>query len=216
MTRVRSDTRVFWDVDTQVDFIQPDGKLYVAGAETIVGNLAALTDFAHTSGIRIVGSSDSHTVGDDELSDKPDFVDTYPPHCLAGTPGQARIPETTLRDVLVVEPEAAPAEVLKRLSGHDGDILFHKRYFDVFTNPNVGPVIDALAIDEVVLYGVALDVCNRYAVEGLLERYPGLPITLVTDAVRAINEDARDELLTDWQRRGVELTRTAEIVNEAG
>ena len=105
--------------------------------------------------------------------------------------------------------------MLKRLPGHSGDILFHKRYFDVFTNPNVGPVIDALGIDEVVLYGVALDVCNRYAVEGLLERYPGLPISVVTDAVRAINEDARDELLADWQRRGVKLTRTAEVVGQA-
>ena len=206
---------VFWDVDTQVDFIHPNGKLHVAGAEAIIGNLAALTDFAHSNRIRIVGSSDSHTLDDDELSDEPDFVDTYPPHCLVGTPGQRRIPETALRDVLVVEPDDAPAEVLKRLPGHGGDILFHKRYFDVFTNPNVGPVIDALAIDEVVLYGVALDVCNRYAVEGLLVRYPGLPITVVTDAVRAINEDARDELLNDWQRRGVKLTRTAQVVAEA-
>lgn len=205
-------TRVFWDVDTQVDFIRPDGKLHVSGAETIVGNLAALTNHAHANGIRIVGSSDSHAPTDDELSDTPDFVDTYPPHCLAGTPGQKRIPETALRDTLVVEPDDATAKILARLPAHDGDILFHKRYFDVFTNPNVGPVVDALAIDEVVLYGVALDVCNRYAVEGLLERYPGLPITVVTDAVRAINEDRRGELLGDWQRRGVRLARTVEIV----
>lgn len=207
-------TRVFWDVDTQVDFIHPDGKLHVSGAETIVGNLAALTNHAHANGIRIVGSSDSHAPTDDELSDTPDFVDTYPPHCLAGTPGQKRIAETALRDALVVEPDDATAEVLERLPAHAGDILFHKRYFDVFTNPNVGPVIDALAIDEVVLYGVALDVCNRYAVEGLLERYPDLPITVVTDAVRAIDEDRRGELLGDWQRCGVRLARTAEIVAE--
>ena len=208
-------TRVFWDVDTQVDFIHPDGKLHVAGAETIIGNLAALTSYAHANGIRIVGSSDSHAPTDDELSDTPDFVDTYPPHCLAGTPGQQRIPETALRDVLVVEPDDATAAVLERLPAHHGDILFHKRYFDVFTNPNAGPVVDALAIDEVVLYGVALDVCNRYAVEGLLMRYPGLPITVVTDAVRAINEDRRGELLGDWQRRGVRLARTAEILANA-
>ncbi|MCY3837943.1 MAG: cysteine hydrolase family protein [Gammaproteobacteria bacterium] len=212
MTRIPSDACVFWDVDTQVDFIHPNGKLHVAGAETIVGNLAALTDFAHANGIRIVGSSDSHAPTDDELSETPDFADTYPPHCLAGTPGQQRIPETALRDVLVVEPDDATADVLERLPGHAGDILFHKRYFDVFTNPNVGPVVQALAVDEVVLYGVALDVCNRYAVEGLLERYPGLPITLVTDAVRAINEDRRGELLADWQRRGVRLARTVEII----
>ena len=205
-------TRVFWDVDTQFDFMRPDGKLYVGGAETIVSNLAALTHFAHDTGIRIVASSDNHDPADDELSDAPDFSDTFPPHCLRGTPGQARIPETALRDALVVEPEDPCATVLERLDGHAGDILFHKHYFDVFTNPNVEPVVNALRVDEVVLYGVALDVCNRYAVEGLLSRHPEIALTVVTDAVRAIDEDNRDDLLGDWQRRGVALVRTAEIV----
>jgi nicotinamidase-related amidase len=30
---------LFWDVDTQFDFIHPVGKLYVPGAETIISNL---------------------------------------------------------------------------------------------------------------------------------------------------------------------------------
>ncbi|MYD96527.1 MAG: cysteine hydrolase [Gammaproteobacteria bacterium] len=205
-------TRVFWDVDTQVDFMRPDGKLYVGGAETIVSNLAALTRFAHDTGVRIVASSDNHDPTDDELSDAPDFSDTFPPHCLRGTPGQARIPETELRDVLVVEPEDPRATVLERLEGHAGDILFHKHYFDVFTNPNVEPVVNALGADQVVLYGVALDVCNRYAVEGLLSRHPEIALTVVTDAVRAIDEDNRDDLLGDWQSRGVSLVGTAEVV----
>ena len=205
-------TRVFWDVDTQVDFMLPSGKLYVGGAEGIVDNLAALTDFAHRAAVRIVASSDNHDPDDDELSPTPDFADTFPPHCLRGTPGQARIPETALHDVLVVEPEDPPADTLERVRTHSGDILFHKHYFDVFTNPNVEPVVDALGVDEVVLYGVALDVCNRYAVEGLLARYPALRITVVTDAVRAIDENARDALLGDWQRCGVRLARTADIV----
>lgn len=205
-------TRVFWDVDTQVDFMRPDGKLYVGGAETIVSNLAALTRFAHDTGVRIVASSDNHDPTDEELSDAPDFSDTFPPHCLRGTPGQARIPETVLRDVLVVAPEDPRASVLERLERHAGDILFHKHYFDVFTNPNVEPVVNALGFDAVVLYGVALDVCNRYAVEGLLSRHPGIALSVVTDAVRAIDEDSRDDLLGDWQSRGVSLVRTAEVV----
>lgn len=205
-------TRVFWDVDTQVDFMRPDGKLYVDGAEAIVANLAALTDFAHGNGIRIVGSSDNHDPTDNELSGTPDFVDTFPPHCLRGTEGQARIPETVLRDALVVEPEDTPADVVRLVENHAGDILFHKHYFDVFTNPNVSPVVEGLDLDDVVLYGVALDVCNRYAVEGLLSRHPRVAITVVTDAVRAINEDGRDALLADWQNRGVALARTKEVV----
>lgn len=204
-------TRVFWDVDTQVDFMRHDGRLYVDGAETIVANLAALTDFAHGNGIRIIGSSDNHDPTDDELSETPDFTDTFPPHCLRGTHGQSRIPETTLRDVLVVEPEHAVPDVLRLVDNHPGDILFHKRYFDVFTNPNVSPVVEALGVDEIVLYGVALDVCNRYAVEGLRVRHPGVAVTVVTDAVRAINEDGREALFDDWNRRGVLFTVTGDV-----
>ena len=116
-------THVFWDVDTQVDFIEPDGKLYVQGAETIRANLARLTDFAHAHGIRVIASSDCHALEDEELSDTPDFADTFPPHCLRGTPGQARIPETTLHRPLVIEPDAEPATIRRQAKSHDDDIL---------------------------------------------------------------------------------------------
>ncbi len=93
---------VFWDVDTQHDFMRPDGKLYVPGAETIVPNLKRLTDYAHAHGIRIVASADDHVKGHRELSEQPDFRETFPEHCMHGTPGQKKIPETALRDPLVV------------------------------------------------------------------------------------------------------------------
>ena len=205
--------RVFWDVDTQVDFMLPEGRLYVPGAETVAGNLARLTDHAHANGIRIVASSDNHDPDDDELSDTPDFRDTFPRHCLRDTPGQARIPETALADPLVVEPEDDPSDILARLSGHPGDILFHKHYFDVFTNPSVAPVVEALSVSEVVLYGVALDVCNRYAVEGLLRRFPRIAVAVAVDAVRALDEDGRDALLGEWRARGVTLVTTSDIVD---
>ena len=75
-------------------------------------------------------------------------------------------------------------------------------------------MVETLAIDDVVLYGVALDVCNRYAVEGLLSRHPGVGITVVTDAVRAIDEDGRNALLADWRARGVGLSTTADVVTK--
>ncbi|MYE13885.1 MAG: cysteine hydrolase [Gammaproteobacteria bacterium] len=204
--------RVFWDVDTQVDFMLPEGKLYVPGAETIAANLARLTDHAHASGIRIVASSDNHDPDDEELSDTPDFRDTFPPHCMRGTPGQARIPDTTLRHPLVIEPEDAAESVATRLASHAGDILFHKHYFDVFTNPHVAPAVQALGVSEVILYGVALDVCDRYAVEGLLDRFPEIGVSVVTDAVRALDEGGRAALLGAWEARGVTLVRTEEVL----
>ena len=205
-------THVFWDVDTQVDFMVPDGKLYVQGAETIRTNLARLTTFAHEQGIRIIGSSDCHVPEDEELSGDPDFQDTFPPHCMRGSVGQARILETTLHEPLIVEPDANPADVLASVRNHTGDILFHKRFFDVFTNPSVTPVIEALEVTEVTLYGVALDVCNRYAVEGLLQRHPSIAVRVVADAVRAINEGHREGLFADWRARGVTTVATEDAL----
>src|SRR5271157_4031093 len=80
---------MFWDVDTQVDFMLPEGKLYVPGAERIIPTLARLTNWAAQHQVRVIASADAHQPGDEEFS-------LYPPHCLAGTPGQKKIPETSL------------------------------------------------------------------------------------------------------------------------
>jgi nicotinamidase/pyrazinamidase len=204
---------VFWDVDTQADFMLPDGKLYVPGSEEIIPVLGRLTDYAHRHGIRILASADDHEPGHRELSDAPDWRETFPEHCMRGTPGQAKIAETALRHPLVIEPEPLdPGTLAARVRTHEGDLLFHKHWFDVFTNPNLLPVLDALAPARIVLYGVALDVCDRYAIEGLLRHRPGLRLALVTDAVRAIHPEAGAALLTQWADRGVALVTSTEVL----
>ena len=98
------------------------------------------------------------------------------------------------------------------LENHAGDILFHKHWFDVFTNPHVSPVVEGLGITDVVLYGVALDVCVACAVEGLLARHPALALTVVEDAVRGIDESGRGAILGGWQARGVTITSTEAVL----
>ena len=204
---------LFWDVDTQHDFMKSEGLLYVTGSEEIIPVLRRLTDYAHAHGIRILASADDHTPGHRELSSTPDWKTTFPDHCMRGSPGQRKIPETALRHPLVIEPEPQdPTELAARVRAHDGDLLFQKHWFDVFTNPNLLPALDALAPERIVLYGVALDVCDKYAVEGLLRHRPAIPVTLVTDAVRAIDPATGEALLADWQRRGVRLVESAELL----
>jgi len=204
---------LFWDVDTQYDFMRADGKLYVPEAEQILPNLGQLTSAAHAHGIRIVASADDHVPGHRELSDQPDFKETFPPHCLRGTAGQRKIQETALNDALVIEPEPLPAaELTERVRRHDGDILFHKHWFDVFTNPNVEPVVRELDPERIVLYGVALDVCDKYAIEGLLQRRPHTRLYAVTDAMKPIDAKQAERLLGQWRRRGVELITTTDAV----
>jgi nicotinamidase/pyrazinamidase len=203
---------VFWDVDTQHDFMDASGKLYVPDAESIKPNLKRLTDYAHERGIRIVATADDHQPGHRELSATPDFRETFPEHCMRGTPGATKIAETALSAPVVVEPSPTPQEQLVRLlRTRDGDVLIRKHWFDVFTNPNTDIVIDALAPTDVVVYGVALDVCNRYAIEGLLAR--GVPrIHAVTDAAKPIHAEAAEALLDSWRKKGVRLVTTHQVV----
>ena len=207
-----TDRVIFWDVDTQHDFMDSDGKLYVPGAEEIKPNLARLTTYAHERGIRIIASADDHVPTHRELSPTPDFRETFPEHCMRGTPGAEKIPQTALSAPLIVEPEPTSREELRRLlRTHDRDVLLRKHWFDVFTNANTEVVLEALAPTDVVVYGVALDVCNRYAIEGLLAR--GVPrIHAVVDATRAIHPEDAEPLLADWKRRGVHLVSTDALV----
>lgn len=202
---------VFWDVDTQVDFIMPDGKLYVTGAEQILPSLEELTECARRTG-RLIASVDDHEVDDEELSDTPDFEQTFPPHCIHASEGQKKVPETAALDPLWVSPDLEDVQVLKnRVLGHSGEIIFRKRKFDVFSNPNVEPVLDVVAIDEIFLYGVALDVCNRFAIEGLLSRRVA-PISLVRDATQAIVPERGTSLVENWQQQGVSVINTDDVV----
>src|SRR5438876_9367827 len=206
---------IFWDVDTQYDFMHADGKLYVPDAERIIGNLKRLSHSAPWHGIGGTASAADHVTGPPEISDTPDWKTTCPPHCLRGTPGQKKIPETALRDPLVIEPARTDPKLLaERVRAHRGDILFHKHRFDVFTNDNVTTVLDVLAPDDIVLYGVATDVCDKAAIEGLLERRPHTRLFVVTDAVKGIDKDVSEQLLKDWGDEGVRLVKTGEVVEE--
>ena len=206
---------IFWDVDTQRDFMLPDGKLYVSGSEDLLDTLEQLTAYAHDHGIPIVASADDHEAGHPELSDEPDWRDTFPPHCMRGSEGQQKVSATMLDDPMVIEPEPVDAdELTARASAHGGDFLLHKHRFDVFSNPNTVTLLRALDPEAIVLYGVALDVCNRHAIEGLLQQWPQAEIFLVTDAVRAIRPEEGDRLMHDWAQRGVRMVTSAAILKE--
>jgi nicotinamidase/pyrazinamidase len=204
----------FWDVDTQHDFMQRDGAMQVPGSERIIPLLGRLTRYAHAHGIRILASEDDHLLTDRELSERPDFTDTFPAHCLRGTPGQARIQETALQQPLVIEPDRNTALVTAQAASHPGDFLFHKHRFDVFSNPNVIPVLRAIDPEVIVIYGVAVDLSVRHTIEGLALHRPHTRLYLVVDATRSIRPEFGEHLLKEWAEEGVRLVRSSEILED--
>ncbi len=81
-----ANTKVFWEVDAQADFMLPGGKLYAKGAEKLIPNIERLVTAAVDSGSLLVSSGDAHPENDPEFAQ-------FPPHCLAGSAGARIIPE---------------------------------------------------------------------------------------------------------------------------
>jgi nicotinamidase/pyrazinamidase len=208
---------LFWDVDTLYDFMHAEGRLYVPGSQAIIPTLAALTAFAHARRIPIVASADDHRPTDAEISEAPDWVTTFPPHCMHGTPGQQKITETALTDPMIIEPELQdPGALAHRILGHRGDFLLTKRTLDVFSNANTTTLLRALEPEAIVIYGVATDFCDKYTVEGLLLHRPEADLFLVTDAIRPIYPEQGDRLLESWRDRGVHLTVAGDVLAGRG
>jgi nicotinamidase/pyrazinamidase len=186
---------VFMDVDTQRDFLEPTGALYVPGSAEILPNLARLTCFARRQHVRILATTCAHLPDDPELT-------RFPPHCMAGTPGQELVSETFCPDSVVLN---AGEQLLGEIPLH---LTLQKRDLDVFNRPDADELIARYNQEKptFVVYGVATDSCVRAAVEGLLR--PHCRVAIVVDAVRAIDVSSEADILTDFAHRGVLLTIT--------
>jgi nicotinamidase/pyrazinamidase len=201
---------IVWDVDTQVDFMEPSGKLYVPGANGVAPAMERLVDAARTAGVTHVASADDHELTDPELSDRPDLTDTYPPHCLRGTRGAEKILETKQRDPLPLSLVPYPPGLLRKLVRGRREILLLKKTFDVFTNPNCALLVETLDPEEIVVFGVATDVCDDAAILGFLQR--GRSVTFVEDASSGLDESRVTACTTAWRERGVQFTTADEVV----
>lgn len=192
---------VFFDVDTQLDFLYPAGALYVPGAESIVPQIAALNRYAAEHGIPVVSTMDAHTENDPEFRD-------WPPHCVAGTAGQQK-PAATLLERRAVIHSTRGAFDLKDAQ----QILLEKQSVDCFTNANLPALLEVLGAERCVVYGVVTEICVKNAAMGLLKS--GRNVTLVTDAVRSLDDTKCAQFLQEFTAAGGELADVLRISGPA-
>jgi nicotinamidase/pyrazinamidase len=195
---------VLWDVDTQIDFMLSGGRLYVNGAEATIPAMKQLVDAARAAGVVHVASADDHELTDAEISETPDFRTTYPPHCLRGTRGSRKILETEQDEPVPMTQEELPDHYF---AGRE--FLLLKKHFDVFTNPNTERLLANLQPDEIVLFGVATDVCNDATIRGLLAR--DFKVSFVEDAAKGLDDERVAICTKEWRDRGVSFTTAREI-----
>jgi len=200
---------IFWNVDTQFDFVSPQGKLYVPGAEILKPNWAKLTELAKRKSIRVVNTADWHYTNSAELSSTPDFVNTFPPHCMANTLGAEYITETNPEESLILNWDKEGMinnEVINQKKCTNYTI--RKDAFDVFKgNPYTDELLNLLSPETVVVYGVTTNVCVNDAVVGLASR-----VNRVIVVENAIKELPNIPLpFQNWRKLGVELMLLDEV-----
>jgi len=194
---------IFWDVDTQADFMVPEGKLYIPGAETIIPTLAELTSWAARHQVLVVADVDAHQPDDREFSQ-------WPPHCLAGSPGQKKIPETTLSPQFVI-PNRPQAELPE--PERYPQIVIEKQTIDVFTNPSIEAFLAHLGKPGVVLYGVVTEICVAATTRGLLDR--GYHVTVIENAIQYLDRDKGLAFLEEVRQRGGFVMAAGHWLSEA-
>lgn len=204
MRTLHAPTTVFVDVDTQVDFIEPDGALYVPGAERLKPRFSALIEAARAAGVPVVASADAHLPNDPEFGQ-------FPAHCLVGSVGQARVPETEPERPMIV---AADGTLRDDPGAPGGTIVLEKVAFDLFTNPAADEVLRETGADTAVVFGVALDYCVRAAALGLRDR--GYRTLVVEDATAPVTAEGGARARAELAAAGVEMVSTAEIVAAFG
>ncbi|MGD0078015.1 MAG: isochorismatase family protein [Sedimentisphaerales bacterium] len=202
---------VFWDVDTQYDLMRPEGRLYVPGAEGIIENVNEARHFALENGYSIIAVADWHKEGNKEISKKPDFKTTFPAHCMADTPGSERVGYLGELPIDVVPNEKMSEEELRELlDKKQFHIVVRKEKLEVLSNPNMAAIAEFLQMKKAVIFGVALNLCVRMTVEGLVKR-GGIKIYLLRDAVKSLGLKGDEAVLEEFRKKGVEIITVADL-----
>lgn len=200
---------LFWNVDTQFDFVSPQGKLYVPGAELLKPNWAKLTQLAKSKSITVVNTADWHHANSAELSSNPDFISTFPAHCMANTPGAELIEETVPENPFIIDWDKEMVINNEQItSGKYRNFVIRKDAFDVFKgNKYTEKLLKQLSPETVIIYGVTTNVCVNDAVVGLAKR--AKRVIVVEDAIKELPNIPLP--FENWKKLGVEMRSLDEV-----
>ncbi|MCY1722517.1 cysteine hydrolase [Prolixibacteraceae bacterium Z1-6] len=198
---------IFWNVDTQIDFVEPEGKLYVSGAELLKPVWGKITELAAKQNIGVVNTADYHYKNSAELSAAPDFVSTFPEHCMATTSGAEYVRETLPSDAVVFDWDKEYLNVKELITKRN--IVIRKDAFDVFAgNPYTELILKNLSPKTVVVYGVTTNVCVNDAVVGLAKRVD--KVYVIEDAIKELPNIPLP--FENWKKLGVKMIEFEELV----
>ncbi|MGB7024566.1 MAG: cysteine hydrolase [Candidatus Acidiferrales bacterium] len=205
MSNADKNAVVFWEVDTQADFMLPGGKLYVPGAEKRIANMRRLVDVARAGKVFLISSADQHAPNDPEFA-------RFPPHCVKGTSGSEILAELKAPKIMPI-PNEKDFSIPPNLNEFK-QVVLEKQTLDVFDNPNTEKILQRFpGNEEFVVFGVVTEFCVRLAAHGLLDR--GRRVAIVTDAIETLDASESQRTLDELATRGARFITTNEALTLA-
>jgi len=181
-------------VDVQVDFVE-GGSLAVNGGLATAAMIARHVRHFKNEYDFVVASRDYHEDAPDHISDHPDFVNTWPPHCMAGTPGAAFVP--TIQNLIrekFIQTVVTKGRHAAAYSAFDGlDPRGH----------NLLDVLKEQRIDHIDVCGIATDYCVRAT--ALDAKKNAFQVRVLVNLIAAVNEETGQKAIQEMKDAGIQL-----------
>lgn len=192
-------TKALLIVDVQNDFTE-GGALGVTGGDAVATGITAhlaghAADYAAVVASRDWHDADSDNGGHIALDSEPDFVDTWPVHCVAGTPGAEYDPGLDTASI---------TDHVKKGQGKPAYSLFEGATDEGRT---VAEILSGLGVTEVDVTGIATDYCVRASALDAIEH--GIHVRVLTGLVAGVAPESSEAALAELAHAGADLVVAA-------
>ncbi len=182
------------------------GQLPVPQGERIVANVNRLLGAFAMHDLPTFTTQDWHPYETGHFADEPDYVNTWPRHCVAGTPGAElhpgiAVPDTTER----FYKGFVPLDEGDQDNSYTGFLGFNKRF------ERLPEWLEKQGVRHVVLGGLALDYCLKATALDLRQQL-GLNVVVAVDTTHPVTQDTGILAIREMERAGIQFAATDEIV----
>ena len=176
-------------VDVQNDFCE-DGSLAVAGGADVARAISRALREPDGPWDHVVATKDYHVEPGAHFGDEPDFVDSWPAHCVVGTPGTEFHPELDTDRIEAVFTKGSHGAAYSGFEGHAGSI-------------GLAAWLRMHDVEEIDVVGIATDHCVRAtALDAARE---GFATRVLLDLTAGVARQTTDAALEQLREAGVAL-----------